>query len=126
MLEHATYLECVPIRLCHDAVQTVSTTLAATNTAKVVDLLEVTYGVDLPTRDNEDHKDDNKEEEVEFVTYEKEEHLPRQELPLTWLPNQLILLSSPSLLTVPLLLLPSDHLPRSRAKVSDTKMWARS
>ena len=77
MLEHATYLECVPIRLCHDAVQTVCTTLAATNTAKVVDLLEVTFGVDLPTRDNEDHKDDNKEEEVEFVTYEKEEHLPK-------------------------------------------------
>ena len=54
MLEHATYLESMALRLHHDAIQTISTTLVGTNTAKIIDLLEDTFGVDLPTRDEED------------------------------------------------------------------------
>ena len=67
MLEHATYLETVALRLHHDAVQTISATLVGTNTTKLFDLLEGTFGVDLP-------KDD---EEVESVSEEEEEHLPQ-------------------------------------------------
>ena len=37
MLEHATYLGTVALRLCHDAVQTISTTLVGTNTTKIFD-----------------------------------------------------------------------------------------
>ena len=44
--------------------------LAGTNTAQVADLLEGTFGVDLPKRD------DDKEEEVESVRSKEEEHLP--------------------------------------------------
>ena len=68
MLEHTTYLETVALRLCHDAVQTISTTLAGTNTAKIIDLLEGTFGVDFPQDDDE---------KVESVTSEEEEHLPQ-------------------------------------------------
>ena len=103
--------------LHHDAIETISATLAGTNTAKIVDLLEGTFGVDLPTRDDED--DDN---EVESITSEEEEHLPKmQELPPTWLPNQLIL---PNLLNPLIVLLPpsSDLPPRSRAKANNIKM----
>ena len=39
MLEHSPYLESVALQLCHDAVQTISTTLAGTNTAKVINML---------------------------------------------------------------------------------------
>ena len=70
MLEHATLLETVALRLCHDAVQTISTTLVGTNTAKIVDLLEGTFSVDFP----EDDEDDD--EETESVTSEEEDHLP--------------------------------------------------
>ena len=68
MLEHTTYLETVALRLCHNAVHTISATLAGTNTAKIFDILEGTFGVDFP-------KDDD--EEVESVTNRQEEHLPQ-------------------------------------------------
>ena len=70
MLEHATYLDSVALRLCHNAVQTISATLAGTNTAKIIDLLEDTFGVNLP-------KDDEDGNEVESITREEEEHLPQ-------------------------------------------------
>ena len=54
MLEHATYLENVALRLNHNAVQTLSATLAGTNTANILDLLEGTFGVDLPSKNEED------------------------------------------------------------------------
>ena len=72
MLEHATYLESMALRLCHNAVLTISTTLVRTNTAKIIDLLGSTFGVDLTTRNDEDD-----DEEVESVTSEEEEHLPK-------------------------------------------------
>ena len=67
MLKHATYLEPVALRLCHDIVQTISATLVGTNTAKVIDLLEGTFGVNHPTRDDEDKP----------VTGEEKEQLPK-------------------------------------------------
>ena len=71
MLEHAAFLETVALRLCHYAVQTISATLVGTNTAKIVNLLEGTFGVDLPKNDKDDY------EEAESVTNEEEEHLPQ-------------------------------------------------
>ena len=53
-------------------VQTISTTLAGTNTAEVVDLLEGTFDVDLPAWDD---KVDDDEEEVEPVISKEEEQL---------------------------------------------------
>ena len=73
MLEHATYLENVELRLDHDAVQTLSATLAGTNTAKILDLLEGTFGVVLPSKDEEDDVD------MESVSEEEEE----EQLPQT-------------------------------------------
>ena len=70
MLEHATYLKIVALRLQHDAVQTFSATLVRTNITKIIDLLEVTFGVDLS-------KDDEDDIEVESVSEEEEEHLPQ-------------------------------------------------
>ena len=58
MLEHATYLETVALRLCHDVVQIFSATLEGINTTKIFDLLEGTLGVNLP-------KDDEDDDEVE-------------------------------------------------------------
>ena len=71
MLEHATYLETVALRLHHDAVCTISATLVGTNTAKIFNLLEGTFGVDFPKDEEDDY------EEVEYVTSEEEEHLPQ-------------------------------------------------
>ena len=71
MLEHAICLETVALRLHHDRIQTISATLVGTNTAKIVDLLEGTFGVDFPKDDEDD------DEEVESVTSEEEEHLPQ-------------------------------------------------
>ena len=68
MLEHATYLECIALRLHHNAIQTISATLAGATTAKIVDLPESIFGADLPTRNDE---------ETEAVTSEEEEHLPK-------------------------------------------------
>ena len=52
--------------------QTLSATLAGTNTAKILDLLGSTSGVDLPSKDEED------DVEVESVSEEEEEeHLPQ-------------------------------------------------
>ena len=73
MLEHATNLESMALRLCHDAMQTISATLVGTNTAKVTDQLEGMFSVDLPTRDDVDNKDDD--EQAEPVTGEEEGHL---------------------------------------------------
>ena len=70
MLEHATYLDTVALRLCHDAVHAISATLLGTNTAKIFNLLEGTFGVDFPKDDEDD------DEEVESVTNKEEEHLP--------------------------------------------------
>ena len=68
MLEHATYLENVALRLHHDAVQTLSATLAGTNITKILDLLEGTFGVDLPK---------DKEDDVDMVSVSEEEQLPQ-------------------------------------------------
>ena len=68
MLEHATHLENVALRLHHDAVQTLSATVAGTNTAKILHLLKGTFGVDLPSKDEEDDvevESDSEEEEEE-------------------------------------------------------------
>ena len=67
MLEYASYLESVALRLCHNAEQTHSATLAGTNTAKILDLLECTFGVDLPSENEEDDVD------VESASEEEEE-----------------------------------------------------
>ena len=64
MLEHAT----VALRLWHDAVWTLSATLARTNTTKILDHFEGTLGVDLP----KDEKDD-----VEVESVSEEEWLPQ-------------------------------------------------
>ena len=53
-MEHATCLENVALRLCHNAVQTLSATLAGTNTAKILDLLKGTFGIELLSKDEED------------------------------------------------------------------------
>ena len=69
-MEHATYLENVALRLCYNVVQTLSATLAGTNTAKILNLLEGTFGVDLPSKDEEDDvevESDSKEEEEELL-----------------------------------------------------------
>ena len=69
MLEHATYLENVALRLHHDAVQNLFATLVGTNAAKMFDLLEGTIGVDLPSKDEEDNvkvESDSEEEEEQF------------------------------------------------------------
>ena len=50
-----------------DAIQTIFATLAGTNTAKIVDLLEGMFGVDIPTICDK---------EVESITNEEEKHLP--------------------------------------------------
>ena len=68
MLEDTTYLETVDLRLCHDAVCTISATFMGTNTAKIFELLEGTFGVAFP-------KDGDDDEEVESVTSKEEEHL---------------------------------------------------
>ena len=65
MLEHAAYLENVALRLHHNAVQTLSATLAGPNTAKILDLLKGTFGVDLPL------KDEKEDVEVESVSEEQ-------------------------------------------------------
>ena len=68
MTEHATYLKNVALRLHHDVVQTFSATLLGTNTAKILDLLEGTFGVDLLSKDEEDDvevESDSEEEEQE-------------------------------------------------------------
>ena len=65
-------LESVALQLHHNAVQIISITLVRTNTAKIVDLLEGMFGVDLPARDD---NDDN-EEEVESIISEEEDQLP--------------------------------------------------
>ena len=70
MLEHATYLETVTLRIYHDTAGTISATLAGTNMTKIYDLLEGTFGVDFP-------KDDEDDDEVESVSEEEEEHLPQ-------------------------------------------------
>ena len=67
MLEHTTYLETVDLRLQHDAVWTFSATLARTNTTKILDLLEGTFGVDLP-------KDDEDDVDMECVSEEEQLH----------------------------------------------------
>ena len=54
MLEHASYLENVVLRPCHNAVQTLSATLVGTDTAKILDSLKETFGIDLPSKDEED------------------------------------------------------------------------
>ena len=68
MLEHATYLENVALRLHHDVVQTLSATLAGNNTAKILYLLKDTFGVNLLSKDEEDDvkvESDSEEEEEE-------------------------------------------------------------
>ena len=67
MLEHATYLENVALRLHYDEVQILSATLAGTNIAKILELLKGTFHVDLPSKDEEDNV------EVESVSEEEEE-----------------------------------------------------
>ena len=118
MLEHATYLESMALRLYHDMVQTISAFLSGTNTTKVIDLLEGTFGVDLPTRDNKDN--DNEEEVVCYwwwgVAFPQDGNYHSCGCPISWLSN------SPSLLTVLLLPLSSDLPPRTRAEVNDAKM----
>ena len=57
ILEHATYLESVALRLCHDAVHTISATLVGINTENITDLLEGTFGSALPTRDEDDNEE---------------------------------------------------------------------
>ena len=47
-------LENVVLRPCHNAVQNLSATLVATDTAKILDSLQVTFGMDLPSKDEED------------------------------------------------------------------------
>ena len=72
MLEHATYLENVALRLHHNAVQTLGATLVGTNTAKICDLLEGTFGMDLLS------KDEDNDFEVESASdEEEEEQLPQ-------------------------------------------------
>ena len=54
------------LRLHHDVVQTLSTTVAGNKTAKILNLLEGTFGIDLPSKDEEDDvevESDSKEEE---------------------------------------------------------------
>ena len=53
MLKHATYLETVALRLCHNGVCTISATLVGINTAKIFDLLEGIFGVDFPKGDED-------------------------------------------------------------------------
>ena len=73
MFEHATYLESVALQLHHDVVQTISATLSGTNTTKIVYLLEGTFGVDLPARDDEDDDDDDdNDEDVESAIVEED------------------------------------------------------
>ena len=55
MLEHATYLENVALKLHQNVVQTLSVTLAGTNTAKILNLLKGNFGEDLPSKDEEDN-----------------------------------------------------------------------
>ena len=55
------------LRLHHGAVQTLSAILASTNTTKILDLLKGTFGVDLPSKDEEDNV------KVEPVSEEEEE-----------------------------------------------------
>ena len=69
MLEHTNYLETVALRVHHDAVQTFSANLAGTNTTKILNILEGTFGLDL-------QKDDENDVEVESVSEEKE-HPPQ-------------------------------------------------
>ena len=73
MLEHANFLESVALWLHHDMVQTIYNTLPGTNTAKAVNLLQGTFGINLPARDDEDDKNDDDEEEVEPVIGREEE-----------------------------------------------------
>ena len=63
------------LRLHHNAVQTLSATLAGTNTAKILNLLKGIFGVDLPSKNEED------DVEVESVSEaeEEEEQLAQQE-----------------------------------------------
>ena len=70
MLEHTTYLENVALWLQHNAVWTLSATLDSTNTTKILDLLESTFGVDLP-------KDEEDDVEVIYVSEEEEQQLPQ-------------------------------------------------
>ena len=71
MLEHASYLENVVLRLCHNAVQTLSAIIVGTNTAKILDSLKETFGMDLLSKDEED------DVEVESASEEDEqEQLP--------------------------------------------------
>ena len=67
MLEHATYSENAALRLHHNAVWALSSMLTGTNTAKIIDLLEGTFGVDLPPKDEEkDVSEEEEEEEQDF------------------------------------------------------------
>ena len=59
------------LRLRHDLVQTLSATLAGTKTAKILDLLEGTFGVDILSKNEEDKV------EVESASVEEEEQLPQ-------------------------------------------------
>ena len=71
MLEHATYLENVAFKLCHNVVQTLPATLACTNNAKTLYLLKDPFGVDLPSKDEEDDVEedsDSEEEEEDHLT----------------------------------------------------------
>ena len=74
MLEHATYLENVALRLHHDALQTLTSTLAGTNMARIFGLLKGTFGVDLPSKDEED---DVEVESASEDEEEEEEQLPQ-------------------------------------------------
>ena len=119
MLEHVTYFETMALTLWLDTVQSISATPVGTNTAKVIDLLEGTFDVDLPTRDNDDN---DKEEEVEPLTGEEEEHLPKVGTTTHVAAQSADIVNLANLLTVPLPLIPSNLPPGSRVKVGDAKM----
>ena len=110
MLEHV-------LRLWHDAVWTLSATLAWTNTTKILDLLEGTFGVDLP-------KEEQDNVEVESVNEEEEEEQQqqplRQEWPLMQLLSQLTVLNFLHLLKVHLLLT-SDLAPKIKGQSKQHK-----
>ena len=112
MLKHATYLENVALRLHHNVVQTLSPTLAGTNTAKFLDLLKGTFPVDLPSMDEED------DVKVESNSEEEEEEQFSQTGTASWVAAQSA--DSAKFTNVPLLFR-GYLLPRSKVKANNSK-----
>ena len=108
------YLENVALRVCHDAVKTISATLVGTNTTEIFDLLEGTFGVDFP-------KDEEDDDKWNLSVKRRRSVSPRHEQPLMQLLSQLALLSFLYLLRAHLL--PTCDLPlKLKAKAYTKRM----